>query len=72
MTVQQNSLELIRAFGYNARQVAEVLGISTRVASLKMNGDGYNKFTPQQFSALLSHFAEKTRLQNEILSRHIS
>lgn len=44
MTPHDRTLQLITALDYNARQVSQVLGITTKGAEKKMKQEGSNKF----------------------------
>jgi len=65
----KKALILIDAFNYNAREIAEVLGINTRTASDKIKNVNYNKFTEYQFKKMLIYFKDKNKYQREILEK---
>ena len=69
MTSHENALILIKEFNYNARQVAEVLGVQTRTVSDKMKTENYNKFSDNDFTKLLFHFQQKIENQTKILEK---
>ena len=45
MTTHDRTIQLITVLDYNARQIAQVLGISTRGASYKLSREKGNQFT---------------------------
>ena len=49
VTPHDRTLQLITALDYNARQIAQVLGISTRGASYKLSREKGNQFTETDF-----------------------
>ncbi len=49
MTTHDRTIQLITALDYNARQIAQVLGISTRGASYKLSREKGNQFTETDF-----------------------
>lgn len=49
MTPHDHTLQLITVLDYNARQIAQVLGISTKGAEKKMKQEGSNKFLEKDF-----------------------
>lgn len=69
MTTQEKTLKLIQTFGYNSRQVAEVLEISTRLADKKIKKQGYEKFTNEQVKKLFEHFEKLNEEQKQILEK---
>lgn len=69
MTPHENALILIETFGYNSRQVAEVLDISVQVAGRKMKSAGYEKFTKEQYDNLFTHFRKLTTEREYLLRK---
>ena len=49
MTTHDRTIQLITVLDYNARQIAQVLGISTRGASYKLSREKGNQFTESDF-----------------------
>lgn len=69
MTPHENALILIKEFEYNAREVGEVLKVSTKMAEKKIKSEGYHKFTNEQFTKLLFHFQQKIENHTKVLEK---
>ena len=55
-TPHENALILIKVFEYNARQVSQVLGVTTQTIDKKIKLVNNNKFSESDFQKLIFHF----------------
>lgn len=69
MTPHEKSLILIKTFGYNLRQVAEVLDVKSQTVDKKIKQFKYNKFSESDFEKLLLHFQTKIYRESKVLEK---
>ena len=67
MTAHENALILIKGFEYNARQVSQVLGVTTQTIDKKIKLVNNNKFSESDFQKLIFHFQQKIESNNQTL-----
>lgn len=67
MTPHENALILIKGFEYNARQVSQVLGVTTQTIDKKIKLVNNNKFSESDFQKLIFHFQQKIEKQSKTL-----